>query len=172
MKTNKKLREFLENVEPVSFEVSESDESVKAFKKIERLISLRDRSVHEISKRLLQDDYSQAATEHAIQRALRCGYLDDARFARTLIMSRLSQGKGLAGLYRELDSHQIDRSFLDDYLEDHPVVVDEQTQRALEVLKRKPTRSKNKFQGAYLKLIRLGYSSSVAMQATKQWLKL
>ena len=52
-----------------------------AFKKIERLVKVRDRSIHEVIQRLQKENYEEDAISNAINKALRCGYLDDARFA-------------------------------------------------------------------------------------------
>ena len=49
----------------------------EAFKKIERLVKVRDRSVAEVTMRLEKDSYSSECIHSAVQRALRCGYLDE-----------------------------------------------------------------------------------------------
>ena len=79
----------------------------EAFKKIERLVKVRDRSVAEVTMRLEKDSYSSECIHSAVQRALRCGYLDDVRFADVLIRSRLRARKGLAGIVSELKRHGI-----------------------------------------------------------------
>lgn len=142
----------------------------KAFKKIERLVKVRDRSVCEVIKRLEKDAYPQDCIDAAVARAKRCGYLDDERFADVLIRSRLRAGKGLAGIVSELKRHNINPEiqvphFPDAYL----CLFPSQKDSAIALLCKKPPRSKNKLQAAYAKLVRSGYSSSLASEAAHEW---
>ena len=63
------------------YENLKSDELREAFKKIERLVKVRDRSVLEVRNRLHRDGFVADVVDAAIDRALSVGYLDDARFA-------------------------------------------------------------------------------------------
>ena len=142
----------------------------EAFKKIERLVKVRDRSVAEVTMRLEKDSYSSECIHSAVQRALRCGYLDDVRFADVLIRSRLRARKGLAGIVSELKRHGINPevqlpNFPDAYLSLFP------SQKDSALLCKKPPKSKNKLQAAYAKLVRSGYSSSLASEAAREWYK-
>lgn len=144
----------------------------KAFKKIERLVSVRDRAVSEVTERLIREGYTSAEIERAVQRALSCGYLDDVRFADTLIRSRLNNGKGMVGIERELKLLGINIESVpgwpDEYLNGSP----DQVQSALQLLIRKPPHAKNKRNAAFAKLIRSGYSTSIASQAVKKWMNM
>ena len=75
------------------YENLKSDELREAFKKIERLVKVRDRSVLEVRNRLHRDGFVADVVDAAIDRALSVGYLDDARFADVLVRSRLRSGK-------------------------------------------------------------------------------
>ena len=86
------------------------------------------------------------------------------------IMLRFACKKGIAGIVRELRNHAIDPyevlwGFPDEYLS----LVPSQEDAAFTLLCRKPPRAKNLKQAAYAKLIRSGYSSAVAAEATKRW---
>ncbi len=145
-------------------------EQKQAFSKVLRLVKVRDRSVSEVRKRLLHDGFSEGSTEAAIERCLELKFLDDARFADVLTRSRIRAGKGLSGVVRELKGHGIDAEavlpgFPDAYLEGAP----NQADAAYALLCRKPPRSKNQKQAAYAKLVRAGYSMSIAQDATKRW---
>lgn len=146
------------------------DDSENAFRKIERLLSVRDRSVFETVERLQRDRFTDHAITDSVDRALRCGYLDDARFAEGFIRSRLRASKGINGIVRDLKAHRIDASkipgFPDVFLEEQGSQFD----NALRLLERKPPRAKNQKQAAYAKLIRNGFSSSVASSAVKAWI--
>ena len=148
-------------------------DSQAAFKKIERLVKVRDRSVQEVTERLRKDNYPEQSILDAIDRALRCGYLDDERFADLLIRSRLRAGRGLAGIVAELKRNGIDPeiqldSFPDAYLSLFPNQLDS----AIALLCKKPPRSKNKLQAAYAKLIRSGYTSAQASEAAREWYRM
>lgn len=56
--------------------------------------------------------------------------------------------------------------FPDAFLEEQGSQLD----NAIRLLERKPPRAKNKKQAAYAKLIRNGFSSSVASSAVKSWI--
>ena len=147
-----------------------NDSPEDAFRKIERLLSVRDRSVSEITSRLQRDKYTERAIAESVERALRCGYLDDARFADGFIRSKLRASKGINGIVRDLKAHGIDAysipEFPDAYIEEQGG----QLENAIHLLKRKPPRAKNKRQAAYAKLIRNGFSSSIASSAVRSWL--
>ena len=146
-----------------------NDDPEAAFRKVERLLSVRDRSVTEIISRLQRDRYTEHAINDAVERALRCGYLDDERFADGFIRSRLRAQKGINGIVRDLKNHHIDAygipGFPDRFLEEQG----SQLENALRLLERKPPRAKNQKQAAYAKLIRNGFSSAIASSAVKTW---
>lgn len=147
----------------------ESEGEQEAFKKIARLVKVRDRSCDEVRCRLIRDGIEEIDVEKAIERACACSFLDDDRFADVLIRSRLRAGKGLDGIVRELKSHGIDpesiNGFPERYLEAFPT----QQDSAYALLCRKPPRAKNALQAAYAKLVRAGYPASIAAEATKRW---
>lgn len=147
-----------------------NDNANAAFGKIERLLAVRDRSVTETRSRLQRDHYTERAIAESLERALRCGYLDDVRFAEGFIRMRLRASKGINGIVRDLKGHQIDAyaipGFPDVFLEEQGSQLD----NAIRLLERKPPRAKNKKQAAYAKLIRNGFSSSVASSAVKTWI--
>lgn len=144
-----------------------------AFKKIECLVKVRDRSTHEVIQRLLKDNYEQDAISNAIDKALRCGYLDDGRFADVLIRSRLRAGKGLTGIVAELKRNGINPEYdLDNFPDAYLALFPNQKDSAIALLCKKPPRAKNKLQAAYAKLIRSGYPSSLASEAAREWYRM
>lgn len=162
------------SAKPLSVPLSMGDdESCQAFKKIERLVKVRDRSIKEVEDRLIKDEYSPKAIKEALARTIRCGYLDDARFADTLIRTRLRAGKGLSGIVSELKRHGINPEtdvpgFPDEYLSMFP----NQRESALALLLKKPPHAKNQLQAAYAKLVRNGYSSSIASEVAREWYRI
>lgn len=150
-----------------------SHDSHAAFKKIERLVKVRDRSVYEVTQRLRKDNYEQEAITSAVDKALRCGYLDDVRFADVLIRSRLRAGKGLSGIVAELKRNGINpEKALDNFPDAYLRLFPSQKDSAIALLCKKPPRAKNKLQAAYAKLIRSGYPSSLASEAAREWYRM
>lgn len=157
---------------PFEPSLQKTDEGEAAFRKISNLVKVRDRAVLEVKDRLRREEFSDAAIEYAVNRALRCGFLDDGRFAETLIRSRLSQGKGIAGIARELKKLGVDPDAIPGFPEDFLQNSRNQSEAALALLLRKPPQAKNQLQAAYAKLIRAGYASSIAQDAAKRWFAL
>ena len=147
-----------------------SHDSHAAFKKIERLVKVRDRSVYEVTQRLRKDNYEQEAITSAVDKALR---LDDVRFADVLIRSRLRAGKGLSGIVAELKRNGINpEKDLDNFPDAYLRLFPSQKDSAIALLCKKPPRAKNKLQAAYAKLIRSGYPSSLASEAAREWYRM
>lgn len=136
-----------------------------AFRRIERLQAPRDHAAEELRQRLLREEYPEASVEEALERAVRCGLVDDERFAEMLVRSRLSAGRGVRGIESELTGWGIDP----ESIEWPEVDEDAELARALELLERKPPRSKNQREGAYRRLMQKGYGSSVASTAARLW---
>lgn len=143
----------------------ETSPAEQAFRRIERLQAPRDHAVEELRQRLLREKYAADAVEEALARAVRCGLLDDMRFAETLVRSRLAADRGARGIEAELEGWGIDPGSVewpeaDEY---------DEVERALALLERKPPRSKNQREGAYRRLMQKGYGSSVAATAARRW---
>lgn len=144
-------------------------DSEAAFKKIVALVNVSDRSERSLRERLAQAGFSESAIEPAIERAKDYAFIDDIRFAEILIRSRVSQGKGSAGIARELSEHGIDVDTVPGWPYEYPFEHDEELARAIDVLERKPPRSKNLRDGAYRRLVQRGYPSSIASSAARIW---
>lgn len=147
---------------------SESTEE-EVFKKIIRLVKVRERATEELRTRFLKDGFDESVIESALQRVQTCNLLNDERFAEILIRSRLSSGKGEAGIRRELSHLNIEiPSWMEEEFFENEELKDEFT-RAMELLSRKPPHSKNLREGAYRKLVQKGYSSSIASEVARKW---
>ncbi len=142
-----------------------------AFKKIVELVNLQERSSNQLRVKLQKASYSQEQIEEAIDRAQSCGIVDDMRYAQILIRSRISQSCGSVGIEKELRNEHIDIDDVPGWPYDFPVSYDEELERALGLLERKPTHSKNLRDGAFRKLMGKGYGSNVAAQAARMWVE-
>ena len=132
-----------------------------------------------------------------MRRALDCGLIDDTRYGAVLIRTRVSQGRGRKGIEDELERAGIAASDIPGWPEEFFSVDDfdpfrvnanaeddvvgctfgsessdeQEIERALALLRRKPPRSKNVQASAYRKLVTKGYSASVASAATRRFVK-
>ncbi|MDO4501887.1 MAG: regulatory protein RecX [Coriobacteriia bacterium] len=148
------------------------DEQQRAFARIESLFMHRDRSEHEMRTRLAQEDFTLDAIDHAVGKAKRCGLIDDARFADAFIRARIRSGKGNCAIEHDLRQRGVEPSSLPDWPYQYQETSRErQVERAFALLERQPPRSKNPLRSAYQKLVRKGYSSSVANEVAQRWFR-
>lgn len=157
-------------VEPEEASDASPEELLKrAKKKIERLCAVRERCTSEVAKRLQRDDFPEDVVDEAVAWAVRCGFIDDARFADVFTRSRLAAGKGTAGISRELASFGIDPQTVESLTDHEDLGRDNEIKRALDLLHRKPPRAKNARDAAYRRLVQKGFSSDVASSAAREW---
>ena len=140
-----------------------------AFKKIVDLVNASDKSELQIRSRLSDKGFDEISIDEAVNRAKNYGFIDDRRYANVLIRSRISQGKGIAGIERELRSHNIEPIDVEGWPDEYFTSDEDELERALSYLDRKPPRSKNLRDGAFRKLVQKGYSTSIASSAARIW---
>ncbi|MBQ9000998.1 MAG: regulatory protein RecX, partial [Eggerthellaceae bacterium] len=140
-----------------------------AFGKIVALANASDKSERAIRERLEHAGFEAPAIDEAVERAKSYGFIDDLRYAAVLIRSRLSQGKGIPGIERELRQQGIDILDVPGWPDDFDADREAEFDRALAFLESRPPRSKNPRESAYRKLVAKGYSSSVASSASREW---
>lgn len=149
------------------------DTSEDAFNRILRILNASDQSEANIRAKLKRAGYSDGSVDEAINRAKEYALIDDKRYAALFIESKSRAGKGMNGILRDLKHMNINiDEFEDSHLKDLAEIdTDQQIDQAVDLLNRKPPRSKNLFQGAYSKLMRNGYSSYIASAASRRWLE-
>lgn len=144
-------------------------EAGDAFRKIIALVNVSDRSEAAIRTRLARCGFSEQDIDDSVARAKECGFIDDIRYGEVLVRSRISQGKGSVLIERELAENGIDPYEVPGWPHDFPLSFEDELERSLDILGRKPPRSKNMREGAYRKLVQKGYPSAVASSAARLW---
>ena len=183
------------SLEPIA--VKRTEDETRAFEKVTRLACSRERGSRELIDRLVRDGFTQEVVESAVRRALDCGLIDDTRYGAVLIRTRVAQGRGRKGIEDELERAGIAASDIPGWPEEFFSVDDfdpfrvnanaeddvvgctfgsessdeQEIERALALLHRKPPRSKNVQASAYRKLVTKGYSASVASAATRRFME-
>lgn len=169
MESNSPLPENAKKKQKAGLGENSDNRPNDALKKIIALVNVSDRSQRGIRDRLARDGFTEPDIETAVEQAKQYGIIDDKRFAEVLVRSRISQGKGSSGIVRELAENDIDANDVPGWPYEFPLSSDEEIERAIEVLMRKPPRAKNKRDAAYRKLMQKGYPSAVASSAARMW---
>ena len=158
-----------ECIRPAAPKALNQDEPSRALNKVIELVNVSDRSERAVRERLAKHGFGPAAIDEAVERSKEYGFIDDLRYADVLIRSRVSQGKGSAGIERELIENGIDPNDVPGWPYEFDIDHDQELDRAIAFLERKPPRSKNPREGAFRKLVQRGFPVSVASSAARIW---
>lgn len=156
---------------PADEELKDDSSAQLAWKKLLRLLSVRDRSIKECRSKLQESGFSSSDIDLALSKATRLRLLDDLRFADGLIRTKVAAGKGLRGIESLLVEHDIAPSSVDGFPFDYVDEFGSEFDRACRFIERHPTRSKNPWKSAYGKLLRAGYDNETAYKASTWWSK-
>ncbi len=125
-----------------------------------RLLNHRDRSRHELGRRLLEDGYSAATTDAVLERFQELGYLDDQRYADGLIRGKVASGWGRTRVRKALRVAGIDEPTAELALErEYPP---DDLDRAREIAARHPVSDVRGAARLADRLIRRGFDPSIA----------
>lgn len=164
----KKLEESHKDTNPHK---QECKRNKNAFMRIYDFVGVREHSSHEVRSKLSRESYTEDEIELGLAQAIEAGFIDDQRFAEALVNKHIRLGKGRQGIERELDQHAIDPYCLEGWPHEYFNSDEEELERALELLRSKPPRTKNLRESAYRRLIAKGYSSSIATTASRIWVE-
>ncbi len=140
-----------------------------AFQAIIALARVRERSSHEIRKRLAQKGFTEEASEEALRRAIASRFIDDRRFAEAYTRSKLAAGWGKARIVRDLRQQGIECDLDEDWFADALEAYPDEYTRARDFLLRRPPSSKNIQASAFRKLISHGFDSACAYQVSRDY---
>lgn len=154
--------------DPISFQDVDRPKR-SAFQRIAQLCAYRERSRHELEKRLKQDGYDDDSIHQALDRACEFNLVNDIRFADALIRTRKSAGKGKLSVERDLLDHAIDPCSVQGWPSSYGFDDECQIERAVSFLKTHPSRAKDIKAAGYRKLVSRGYAPEIAYRALRAW---
>lgn len=76
-------------------------------------------TVAELRRKLARKDFDDAAIEHSIERCTAAGLLDDERYARSYVESRVRRGHGAQRIRQDLAQRGIERELVSALLAEH-----------------------------------------------------
>ncbi len=139
-----------------------------AFERIESALRSRERSTAELTRKLVDEGFSPEQVRTAIERATRCGLVDDVRFAEAFVASKMRTGWGRARIERELSRCSVDpRQLLEGWPEAYSNR-DEECERARNLLAKKPVPAKNPVDKLARFLITKGYDTACALTLARE----
>lgn len=103
-----------------------------------RALKHRDRSAHQLDRRLAERGFGPGEREHALETLERTGLLDDARFARHRAESLAARGAGDELIRHDLSSAGVDSEIADEAIE----VLEPEIERARRIVEARGASSK------------------------------
>lgn len=139
-----------------------------AFERVETALRSRERSAAEMTRRLADDGFAPEQARAAVERAVRCGLVDDARYAETFVASKVRAGWGRARIERELARGGVDpRRLLEGWPEAY-LDRDGERERARTLLAKKPVPAKNPVEKLARFLVTKGYDPGCALSLARE----
>ena len=89
-----KLKENLELTEAGYENLRAVEDAQKALDNAWALVSIRQRSKEELKEKLEKKGYAPLSVQNAVEKLHGMNYIDDAKFAKSWVESRIRQGKG------------------------------------------------------------------------------
>ena len=165
---NKRLANSSDDSAEGAKQLIDNDEA--AYQKILRLLNYRDRTSHELVERLQKDGFSSKATYEALDRAMRLGLVDDARYCRNYIDQSFRAGKGRRVVENDLKRKGISQADVLLYLSASVFEEENEEERAYQFLLKHPPRGKNIRESAFRKLVSKGYSINAASKSAARYM--
>ncbi|MDO4532635.1 MAG: RecX family transcriptional regulator [Coriobacteriia bacterium] len=162
----KVLRKDTESEQPAQKECATAE---AAYRRIVDLCSYHEFCQVKMRERLRRDGIREDLIDAAIGKAVRVGLIDDLRWGEMRASALMRKGVGCDGIIRELRDNGIDATKVDGWPHTFMEKYGDDFGRALDFIRKSPPKSKNPRASAYAKLIRKGYSNSIAAQASAAW---
>ena len=138
-----------------------------AFERVVALVNVRERSSVELRRRLVSEGSTPENVDRAVERAVRCGLVDDARFADVYVRSKIRAGWGRRKIEHELEGYGVDPHAALPAYPDEYFAPDSEYERACGLLGRKALPAKNPFEKLARHLVNKGFSNETAFRAAR-----
>lgn len=145
-------------------EVIDQAEHTCAWEKIISLVNRRDYTSFELEKRLHLRGYTEAVVHESVEKASKTHLVDDRRFGRLFVESKIRLGWGKRKIALELKK----RGLVPEEIEGWPEAFfpeDDQYTHACQLLEHKTLRPPHRYQKAVRFLVGRGFSYGTAMRA-------
>lgn len=138
-----------------------------AHARMEGLVNLRDYSSKEMVDKLLLDGYEPEVVRPLVARAVEAGVIDDERFARVFVRTKIAAGWGQGKIVRELSRKGIEAERLDGWPHEF-FEADDEAERAYGLVSRRRLTGKNDYGKLMRFLLSRGFSTGVASSAVRR----
>ena len=135
--------------------------------RVETLVGRRDYCARELSEKLLSLGYPARVVDERVERAVGAGVVDDARYARSFVRSKVAAGWGRARIERELERRGVSREVASLAADEEMAETDE-CERALSLASRRPLTGRNDVQRIARFLCGRGFPPAVTFDAARE----
>lgn len=144
-------------------------EHIKAMDKIAALVRVRERTPHELRRRLQDCGFTEEVAARAVESAERCGLVDEERYASALIRGKVNQGWGRAKIMARLREDGVSSAVIE-RCNSCFATPQQEYERALYELGKRSVRSKNPRATLMRRLLQKGYSPELANRAVDEFM--
>ena len=146
-----------------------AERHIEAMERVNGLVSVRERNCAEVRSRLLRYGFTEEEADDAVQASVRCGLVSEERYTRAFMRGKASLGWGRDKILARLRQDGIPDALIDACADEMPSG-EEEYERALHELERRPTHSSNPYASLMRRLVGKGYPYDVAKRAVKDFL--
>lgn len=141
----------------------------KAMDKIAALVRVRERTPKELLRRLGEVGFSESTAREAVESAVRCGLVDEERYAAALIRGKVNQGWGRAKIMARLREDGVSPAAIE-RCSGYFATPQQEYERALYELGKRSVRSKNPRATLTRRLVQKGYAPELANRAVDEFM--
>ena len=160
---------LFDNIQPRETPLFDTAEHRRAMDKIAALVNVRERTAKEVRGRLAQAGFEDAVAQEAVECAVRCGLIDEHRYAAALIKGKVRQGWGKRKILMRLQDDGVDADTIQE-CSDLFASPEEEYERAMSELAKRSVRSKNPRATLTRRLLQKGYSNELVTRAVSDFM--
>lgn len=138
-----------------------------AFLRLSSKLAARDRSSREVAELLAREGYDELSAKRAVERACRCGLLDDSRFAQSFVASKRRAGWGSKRIEHELMLRGVPDEDVRSALAE-PGGEDVEFERALGLARKKRLSETNPTEKLARFLVGRGFAPGISLRAARR----